>query len=264
MLAQFFINRPVFAWVISIAIMLAGLGSITTLPISQYPDVAPPSINISATYTGASAETVENSVTQVLEQQLTGLDGLLYFSSSSTSTGSASITVTFEQGTDADLAQVQVQNKVQQVTSSLPEAVQQSGVTVTKSNSDFLLVAALYDETDTDSAFDVSDFMVSSVEDIVARVDGVGSIRVFGAQYSMRIWLDPLKLASYNLIPSDVSAAVSTQNTQIAAGSLGAFPALEGQELNVSVTAQSKLQTVEEFENIILAYDDSGATVRLS
>lgn len=264
MLAQFFINRPVFAWVISIAIMLAGLGSITTLPISQYPDVAPPSINISASYTGASAETVENSVTQVLEQQLTGLDGLLYFSSSSTSTGSSSITVTFEQGTDADLAQVQVQNKVQQVTSSLPESVQQSGVTVTKSNSDFLLVAALYDETDTDSAFDVSDFMVSSVEDIVARVDGVGSIRVFGAEYAMRIWLDPLKLASYNLIPSDVSAAVSTQNTQIAAGSLGAFPALESQELNVSVTAQSKLQTVEEFENIILAYDDSGATVRLS
>ncbi|MGJ8647579.1 MAG: efflux RND transporter permease subunit [Marinomonas colpomeniae] len=264
MLAQFFINRPVFAWVISIAIMLAGLGAITTLPISQYPDVAPPSINISATYTGASAETVENSVTQVLEQQLTGLDGLLYFSSSSTSTGGSDITVTFEQGTDADLAQVQVQNKVQQVSSSLPEAVQQRGVTVTKSNSDFLLVAALYDETDTDSAFDVADFMVTSVQDIVARVEGVGSIRVFGSEYAMRIWLDPLKLASYNLIPSDVSSAVSTQNTQIAAGSLGAFPATQGQELNVSVTAQSKLQTVEEFEKIILAYDDSGATVRLS
>ncbi len=264
MLAQFFINRPVFAWVISIAIMLAGLGAITTLPISQYPDVAPPSINISATYTGASAETVENSVTQVLEQQLTGLDGLLYFSSSSTSTGGSNITVTFEQGTDADLAQVQVQNKVQQVSSSLPEAVQQRGVTVTKSNSDFLLVAALYDETDTDSAYDVSDFMVTSVQDIVARVDGVGSIRVFGSEYAMRIWLDPLKLASYKLIPSDVSAAISTQNTQIAAGSLGAYPVSQGQELNVSVTAQSKLQTVEEFEKIILVYDDSGATVRLS
>jgi multidrug efflux pump len=263
MLAQFFINRPVFAWVISIAIMLAGLGAITTLPISQYPDVAPPSVSISATYSGASAESVENSVTQVLEQQLTGLDGLLYFSSSSTSTGSSSITVTFEQGTDADLAQVQVQNKVQQVTSSLPESVQQRGVTVTKSNSDFLLVASIYDETDTDNAYDISDFLVSSVEDIVARVDGVGSIRVFGAEYSMRIWLDPLKLSSYNLMPSDISAAVSTQNTQIAAGSLGAYPAMEGQELNVSVTAQSKLQTVEEFKEIILAYDDSGATVRL-
>lgn len=264
MLARFFVNRPVFAWVISIAIMLAGLGSITTLPVAQYPDVAPPSINISATYSGASAQSVENSVTQVLEQQLTGLDGLLYFSSSSTSTGSSSITVTFEQGTDADLAQVQVQNKVQQITSSLPESVQQSGVTVTKSNSDFLMVAAIYDETDTDSAYDISDFLVSSVQNTVARVNGVGSIRVFGAEYAMRVWLDPLKLSSYKLMPSDVSSAIKAQNTQVAAGSLGAYPVVQGQELNVSVTAQSKLQTVEEFEKIILAYDDSGATVRLS
>ncbi|MFT2097396.1 efflux RND transporter permease subunit [Marinomonas sp. 2405UD66-6] len=264
MLAQFFINRPVFAWVISIAIMLAGLGSITTLPISQYPDVAPPSVSISANYTGASAETVENSVTQILEQQLTGLDGLLYFSSSSTSAGSSSITVTFEQGTDADIAQVQVQNKIQQVTSSLPESVQNSGVTVTKSNSDFLLVAAIYDETDTDSAYDISDFLTSSIEDAVARVDGVGSIRVFGSEYSMRVWMDPLKLASYNLMPSDISSAISSQNTQVAAGSIGSYPVINGQELNATVTAQSKLQTVEEFENIILAYDDSGATVRLS
>ena len=264
MFARFFINRPVFAWVISIAIMLAGLGAITTLPISQYPDVAPPSISISATYTGASAETVENSVTQVLEQQLTGLDGLLYFSSSSTSSGSSSITVTFEQGTDADIAQVQVQNKVQQVTSSLPEAVQDNGVTVTKSNSDFLMVAAIFDETDTDTGQDISDFLVSSVEDAVARVDGVGSIRVFGAEYAMRVWLDPLKLASFKLMPSDISSAIRAQNTQTAAGSLGAYPVIEGQELNVTVTAQSKLQTVEEFEKIILAYNDNGATVRLS
>ncbi|GAB3480468.1 efflux RND transporter permease subunit [Marinomonas epiphytica] len=264
MFARFFINRPVFAWVISIAIMLAGVGAINTLPIAQYPDVAPPSISISATYTGASAETVENSVTQVLEQQLTGLDGLLYFSSSSTSSGSSSITVTFEQGTDPDIAQVQVQNKVQQVTSSLPEAVQDNGVTVTKSNSDFLLVAAIYDETDTDSAFDISDFLVSSVEDSVARVDGVGSIRVFGAEYAMRVWLDPLKLASYNLMPSDIYSAINAQNTQVAAGSLGAYPVIDGQELNVTVTAQSKLQTVDEFNNIILAYNDNGATVRLS
>ena len=264
MFARFFINRPVFAWVISIAIMLAGLGAITTLPISQYPDVAPPSISISATYTGASAETVENSVTQVLEQQLTGLDGLLYFSSSSTSSGSSSITVTFEQGTDADIAQVQVQNKVQQVTSSLPEAVQDNGVTVTKSNSDFLMVAAIFDETDTDTGQDISDFLVSSVEDPVARVDGVGSLRVFGAEYAMRVWLDPLKLASFKLMPSDISSAIRAQNTQTAAGSLGAYPVIEGQELNVTVTAQSKLQTVEEFEKIILAYNDNGATVRLS
>ncbi|MBJ7537138.1 efflux RND transporter permease subunit [Marinomonas transparens] len=264
MLAHFFINRPVFAWVIAIAIMLAGLGSIYTLPVAQYPNVAPPSISISATYTGASAETVENSVTQVLEQQLTGLDGLLYFSSSSTSNGSASITVTFEQGTDPDIAQVQVQNKVQQVNSSLPEIVQQNGVTVKKSNTDFLLIPAIYDETDTDSASDISDFLVSTIQDPIARVDGVGSIQVFGSQYSMRVWLDPLKLASYKLMPSDISNAISAQNTQVPAGSLGAYPVAKGQELNVTVTAQSKLQTAEQFRDIILAYDDSGATVRLS
>lgn len=264
MLAHFFINRPVFAWVISIAIMLAGLGAITTLPISQYPNVAPPTISISATYSGASAETVENSVTQVLEQQLTGLDGLLYFSSSSSSSGRASINVTFEQGTDADIAQVQVQNKIQQITSNLPTSVQQNGVTVRKANSDFLMVAAVYDETDKDSANDISDFLVSSIQDPVSRVDGVGSIQVFGSAYSMRVWLDPLKLASYKLMPSDISAAINAQNTQVAAGSLGAYPIIKGQELNVTVTAQSKLQTAEQFKDIILTYNDSGATVRLS
>ncbi|MGO2355759.1 MAG: efflux RND transporter permease subunit [Marinomonas foliarum] len=264
MLAHFFINRPVFAWVISIAIMLAGLGSITALPISQYPNVAPPTISISATYSGASAETVENSVTQVLEQQLTGLDGLLYFSSSSSSSGRASINVTFEQGTDADIAQVQVQNKIQQITSNLPTSVQQNGVAVRKANSDFLMVAAVYDETDRDTANDISDFLVSSIQDPVSRVDGVGSIQVFGAAYAMRVWLDPLKLASYKLMPSDISAAINAQNTQVAAGSLGAYPIIKGQELNVTVTAQSKLQTAEQFKDIILTYDDSGATVRLS
>ena len=264
MLAHFFINRPVFAWVISIAIMLAGLGAITTLPVSQYPNVAPPTISISATYSGASAETVENSVTQVLEQQLTGLDGLLYFSSSSSSSGRASINVTFEQGTDADIAQVQVQNKIQQITSNLPTSVQQNGVTVRKANSDFLMVAAVYDETDKDTANDISDFLVSSIQDPVSRVDGVGSIQVFGAAYAMRVWLDPLKLASYKLMPSDIAAAINAQNTQVAAGSLGAYPIVKGQELNVTVTAQSKLQTAEQFKDIILTYDESGATVRLS
>ncbi|TDO98137.1 efflux RND transporter permease subunit [Marinomonas balearica] len=264
MLAQFFINRPVFAWVISIVIMLAGGFSITQLPISQYPNVAPPSVQISATYTGASAETVENSVTQILEQQLTGLDGLLYFSSSSTSAGRASINVVFEQGTDADTAQVQVQNKIQQVTSSLPTSVQQQGVSVSKSQSDFLLIAALYDETDTDSASDLSDYLITSIQDSVSRIEGVGSVRVFGSEYAMRIWLDPLKLASYGLMPSDVSSAIATQNIQVAAGSLGQRPSKVGQELNVTVTAQSKLQTPQEFRDIILKYDDNGATVRLS
>ncbi|MCZ2721596.1 efflux RND transporter permease subunit [Marinomonas sp. 15G1-11] len=264
MIAHFFINRPVFAWVISIAIMLAGIASITTLPISQYPNVAPPTINISATYSGASAETVENSVTQILEQQLTGLDGLLYFSSSSSSSGRTSINVTFEQGTDADIAQVQIQNKIQQVSSNLPTSVQQSGVSVKKSNSDFLMVVAIYDETDKNSSGDISDFLVASLQDPISRVEGVGSLQVFGSEYSMRIWLDPLKLASYKLMPSDISAAILAQNTQVAAGSIGGYPIIEGQELNVTVTAQSKLQTAEQFQDIILTYDNSGATVRLS
>jgi multidrug efflux pump len=209
MIAQFFVKRPVFAWVISIVIMLAGILAITQLPISQYPNVAPPSIRISATYNGASAETVENSVTQIIEQQLTGLDGLLYFSSSSSSTGRASIDVTFEQGTDADTAQVQVQNKVQQITSNLPSSVQQQGVTVTKSQSDFLLIMALYDETDQDNASDLSDYLVSNMQDPISRLEGVGSVQVFGSSYAMRIWLDPLKLATYNLIPSDIANAIS-------------------------------------------------------
>ena len=263
MIAQFFVKRPVFAWVISIVIMLAGILAITQLPISQYPNVAPPSIRISATYNGASAETVENSVTQIIEQQLTGLDGLLYFSSSSSSTGRASIDVTFEQGTDADTAQVQVQNKVQQITSNLPSSVQQQGVTVTKSQSDFLLIMALYDETDQDNASDLSDYLVSNMQDPISRLEGVGSVQVFGSSYAMRIWLDPLKLATYNLIPSDIANAIEAQNVQVAAGSLGSYPIANGQELNATVTAQSKLETPEEFENIILNYDDNGATVRL-
>ncbi len=196
MLAQFFIRRPVFAWVISIVIMLLGIISINNLPIAQYPDVAPPQVRISATYTGASAETLESSVTQVIEQQLTGLDGLLYFSSSSTaSTGQVKITVTFQQGTDPDIAQVQVQNKVQQAESRLPDAVTSQGVTVEKAQSDFLLVMALYDKTNKSTSSDVSDYLVSNMEDVLARVNGVGRVQVFGSEYAMRIWLDPNKLA---------------------------------------------------------------------
>ena len=263
MIAHFFVKRPVFAWVISIVIMLAGVLAITQLPVSQYPNVAPPTVQISATYNGASAETVENSVTQIIEQQLTGLDGLLYFSSSSTSSGRASINVTFEQGTDADTAQVQVQNKVQQVTANLPNSVQQQGVTVTKSQSDFLLIMALFDETDRDNASDLSDYLVSNMQDPISRIEGVGSVQIFGSAYAMRIWMDPLKLATYNLIPSDVENAIKAQNVQVAAGSIGSYPIEKGQELNATVTAQSKLETPEEFENIILKYDDNGATVRL-
>ena len=263
MLARFFVNRPIFAWVIAIVIMLAGASAISSLPVAQYPDVAPPTVRISATYTGASAETVENSVTQVLEQQLTGIDGLLYFSSSSSSAGSASIEVTFRQGTNADTAQAQVQNKVQQALTRLPNAVQQLGVTVTKSQSDFLMIAVLYDQSDKASATDIADYLVSNMQDPIARADGVGGVQVFGSQYAMRIWLDPNKLAAYSLMPSDIQTALEAQNTQVSAGSIGGMPSADTQQLNATVTAQSRLQTPEQFGAIIVKSDAAGATVHL-
>jgi multidrug efflux pump len=263
MLARFFASRPVFAWVISIVIMLAGVASILALPVTQYPDVAPPSVNISAGYPGASAETVENSVTQVLEQQLTGIDGLLYFSSSSSSSGRASINVTFRQGTNPDTAQVQVQNKVQQAVSRLPPAVQQAGLVVTKAQTNFLMIVAIYDRSDHATEGDISDYLASTMQDPIARVDGVGSIQVFGASYAMRIWLDPTKLLEFRLMPSDIEGAIAAQNVQVSAGKIGQQPAPKGQQLNATVTAQSKLHTAQQFRDIIVKYDASGATVRL-
>jgi multidrug efflux pump len=264
MLARFFITRPILAWVIAIVIMLAGVLSLTTLSVAQYPDVAPPTVSISATYTGASSETVENSVTQILEQQLTGLDGLLYFSSTSDSSGKASNQVTFQQGTNADTAQVQVQNKVQQALSRLPSEVQQQGVTVTKSQADFLMIVGLYDETDRATANDIADYLVSNIQDPIARVNGVGGVQVFGAQYAMRIWLDPTKLAAYSLMPSDITSAIESQNDQVSAGEIGALPASGAQQLNATVTAQSKLKTPAEFRQIIVKHDTTGAVVRLA
>ncbi|HCR2155943.1 efflux RND transporter permease subunit [Enterobacter asburiae] len=264
MLSRFFVRRPVFAWVIAILIMLAGMLAIRTLPVAQYPDVAPPSIKISATYTGASAQTLENSVTQVIEQQLTGLDNLLYFTSTSSSDGSVSITVTFEQGTDPDTAQVQVQNKVQQAESRLPTEVQQSGITVEKSQSNFLLIMGVYDKTDSASSSDIADWLVSNMQDPLARVEGVGSLQVFGAEYAMRIWLDPAKLASYSLMPSDVQSAIEAQNVQVSAGKIGALPSSNAQQLTATVRAQSRLQTVDQFKNIIVKSQSSGAVVRIS
>ena len=263
MIADFFVRRPIFAWVIAIVIMLGGALSIRLLPVAQYPDVAPPTVRIQATYTGASAEAVENSVTQIIEQQLTGLDGLLYFSSSSSSSGSASVNVTFKQGTNADTAQVQVQNKVQQALTRLPSAVQQLGVQVTKSQSDFLMIVSLYDRTDKASATDISDYLASNLQDPIARVDGVGGVQVFGAQYAMRVWLDPDKLAAYKLMPSDVQTAIEAQNTQVSAGKIGALPVVGRQQLNATVTAQSKLQTPEQFRAIVVKHDSSGSAVRL-
>jgi multidrug efflux pump len=264
MISQVFIDRPIFAWVVAIIIMLCGVGMIYNLPVAQYPDVAPPQVNIRANYPGASAETLENSVTQVIEQQLTGLDGLLYFSSTSSSRGQVSISATFEKGTDADIAQVQVQNKVQQALSRLPQQVQQQGVSVTKSNPDFLLIVAVYDTTDQSTNQDVSDYLVANLQEKIGRIRGVGDTSVFGSQYAMRIWLNPQRLASYALMPGDVITAVQTQNTEIAAGELGAQPMPAGQMLNATVTAHSRLQTPEQFRNIILKAQKDGSVVRLA
>src|SRR3569623_187797 len=264
MLARFFASRPVFAWVISIVIMLAGAASIRVLPIAQYPNVAPPSVNISATHFGASADVVENSVTQVLEQQRTGIDGMRYFSSSSTSQGAANITVTFSQETNPDVAQVQVQNKVQQASPRLPATVQQSGLVVTKAQTNFLMIVAIYDESDKSTGPDIADYLGSTLQDPIARVNGVGAIRVVGGQYAMRIWLDPTKLESLGLMPSDVENAIEAQNVQVSAGKIGQQPAPEGQQLNATVTAQSKLKTPDEFKAIIVKYQANGAVVRLS
>jgi multidrug efflux pump len=262
-MSRLFIDRPIFAWVIAIIVMLMGIGAIVNLPVAQYPDVAPTQINVRANYPGASAETLENSVTQVLERQLTGVDGLLYFQSSSTARGQVSITATFDKGVDPDIAQVQVNNRVQQAVARLPQQVQQQGVTVTKSSPDFLMIVGVYDETDRSTNFDVSDWLTSNLQDDLSRVPGVGDVNVFGAPYAMRIWLDPHRLASFQLMPSDVIAAISSQNTEVAAGEVGGMPQPQGQMINATVTAQSRLQTPEQFRNIIVKSAGSGARVLL-
>ncbi len=262
-MSRIFIDRPIFAWVIAIVIMLAGLGAIFSLPIEQYPDIAPPQVNVRASYPGASAETIENSVTQIIEQQLTGIDGLLYFSSSSSSRGSVSISAIFAKGTDPDVAQVQVQNQVSQAVSRLPQQVQQQGVRVTKSNPDFLLIVAVYDATDQRTNMDVSDYLASNIQDPLSRVPGVGDVNVFGAPHAMRIWLNPQRLAAFSLMPSDVVSALQAQNAEVAAGEVGGLPQSSSQMLNATVTAQGKLQTPDQFRQIILKTDPSGATVHL-
>ena len=264
MLSRFFIDRPIFAWVIAIGIMLAGLGAMLTLPVAQYPDIAPPSVNISASYPGASAETVEGSVTQVIEQQLSGIDGLLYFSSGSSSNGQARISVTFRKGTNPDTAQVQVQNKVQTALSRLPSAVQQQGLTVTKSQTDFLMVVGLYDTTGRASQADISDYLVNNLQDPISRIDGIGDSQIFGSQYAMRIWLDPNRLAAVRLMPSDVKSAIRAQNVEVSAGKIGADPSPDGQQLTATVTARARLQTPEQFRDIIVKTQSDGSIVRLS
>ncbi|WP_335989754.1 efflux RND transporter permease subunit [Pseudoalteromonas sp. CH_XMU1449-3] len=263
-MSRFFIDRPIFAWVLAIVVMLAGILAIRSLPVAQYPSIAPPAISIQATYPGASARTLEDTVTQVIEQKMKGLDGLLYMSSTSESNGSATLTLTFSADTDPDIAQVQVQNKLSLATPLLPEEVQRQGVSVAKSARNFLMVVGFVSEDGSMNNIDIGDYVSSNVLDIISRVNGVGEVQLFGSQYAMRIWLDPAKLLKYSLTPADISAAISAQNAQVSAGQLGALPAVSGQQLNATVTAQSRLQTPEQFRNIFVKTNADGSVVRLS
>ncbi|MHC9420389.1 efflux RND transporter permease subunit [Sphingomonas citri] len=262
-MSRFFIDRPIFAWVIAMALMLAGIIAIRSLPVAQFPEIAPPAVAIAATYPGADAETLERTTTQIIEQQLRGIDNLRYFSSSSSSAGVVTITLTFEQGTDPDIAQVQVQNKLQAATPLLPQEVQRQGIQVTKSAASFLAVVGLVSTDGSHSNNDLADMVVSKFQDPVSRINGVGELQVFGSQYAMRIWLDPLKLNNYALTVADVTAAVQAQNAQVSAGQIGAQPAPKEQMLNATVSVQSRLQTPEQFGTIRLKTGTDGSVVRL-
>lgn len=262
-MSKFFIDRPIFAWVIALIVMLAGGLSLVSMPVNQYPSIAAPSVAISVNYPGASAETVQDTVVQVIEQQMNGIDNLRYMSSQSNSDGNMQITLTFEQGTDPDIAQVQVQNKLQLATPLLPQEVQQQGIRVVKATVNFLLVVGLVSNDGSMSNFDLSNYIVSNMQDSIARTPGVGDFQVFGAQYSMRIWLDPAKLNNYQLTPIDVSNAIKAQNIQVSSGQLGGLPALAGTQLNATIISKTRLQTPEEFGNILLKVTTNGSQVRL-
>ena len=262
-MAQFFIDRPIFAWVIAIIIMLAGALAIKQLPISQYPAIAPPQISINAMYPGASAKTVEDTVTQVIEQKMNGIDNLTYMSATSDSNGAVSITLTFDAATDPNIAQVQVQNKLQLAVPLLPQTVQQQGIQVTKSTRNFLLIPGFYSDDGSMSRYDLSDYVAANIQDVVSRTAGVGDVQLFGSQYAMRIWLDPNKLNNYKLTPGDVKAAIKAQNVQVSAGKLGGTPSVQGQQLNATITSQTLLKTPEEFDAIILRTSPEGSTVHL-
>jgi len=262
-MSQFFIGRPIFAWVLAIVVMIVGGLSIFTLPISQYPTIAPPSVVVQASYQGASAKDLENSVTQVIEQSMKGLDGLLYLSATSDSNGSAQITLTFDTSVNPDIAQVQVQNKLQLAMPLLPQEVQRQGVSVTKARSSFLMVVGFVSSDGSMDRNDISDYVVANIVDPLSRVPGVGSIQVFGAQYAMRIWLDPNKLETFALAPTDVIAAINGQNQQLAVGQLGGVPAVEGQQLNATITAQGRLQSAEQFGRIVVRSEPDGSVLTL-
>lgn len=263
-MSRFFIDRPVFAWVIALVLMLAGLLAIKNLPVNQYPDVAPPAVAISVTYPGASAQTVQDTVVQVIEQQLNGLDGLRYISSESNADGSMSIVVTFEQGTDPDIAQVQVQNKLQLASPMLPEEVQRQGIRVVKQKANFMLVVGLVDTEGRYNKADLGDYVVANLRDPISRTQGVGDFIVFGSQYAMRIWLDPAELVSYQLSASDVVEAIRAQNAQVSSGQIGGLPTSQGVQLTATVIGKTRLQTPEQFEDILLKVNADGSQVRLS
>ena len=263
-MSRFFIERPIFAWVLAIIVMLAGIIAIRSLPIAQFPEIAPPAVSIVATYPGADAETLERTTTQVIEQQLKGIDHLRYFSSSSSSAGQATITVTFDQGTDPDIAQVQVQNKLQAATPLLPQEVQRQGLLVAKATQNFLLVIGLYSENGAHDGVDLADTIVSKLQDPLSRVAGVGDTQVFGSQYAMRIWIDPVKLQAFQLTMPDVITAIQAQNAQVSAGQIGALPAPKEQMLNATVSVQSRLSTPQQFGQIGLKSSTDGSTVRLA
>ncbi|MBH1999136.1 MAG: efflux RND transporter permease subunit [Sphingomonadaceae bacterium] len=263
-MARYFIDRPIFAWVIAIVIMLAGLLAIRSLPVAQFPEIAPPTVSIQTNYPGANAQTLESTTTQIIEQQLKGIDNLRYFSSTSDGAGNLAITLTFEQGTDADIAQVQVQNKLAQATPLLPQEVQQQGLRVTKSTSSFLMVMAVYADDGVHDQQDAGDFIASTLQDPISRVTGVGDTQLLGAQYAMRIWLDPYKMANLGVTTGDVKAAIRAQNAQVSAGQIGGTPSPAGQALNATVTAQSRLRTPEEFRAIRLRSNSDGSVVLLS
>ncbi|ALR20171.1 MULTISPECIES: efflux RND transporter permease subunit [Sphingobium] len=262
-MSRFFIDRPIFAWVIAIILMLTGVLAIRTLPISQFPEIAPPAIAIQTIYPGADATTLEKTTTTVIEQQLKGIDNLRYFSSNSDSAGNLTITLTFEQGTDSDIAQVQVQNKLQQAMPLLPQEVQQQGVRVQKSSANFLLIVGLYSEDGSHNREDIGDYLASELQDPLSRISGVGDTLLMGAQYAMRVWVDPIKLANLNLTFADVKTAIRAQNAQISAGQIGNLPAKAGQALNVTVSAQSRLETPDQFRNILLRTNPDGSTITL-
>jgi multidrug efflux pump len=262
-MSNFFIDRPIFAWVIALVIMLAGGLGLLQLPVSQYPSIAAPAVNISLTYPGASAQTVQDTVIQVIEQQMSGLDGMRYMSAETNNDGTGSIKITFEQGTDPNIAQVQVQNKLQLATPLLPMEVQQQGIRVTKAAGGFLMVVALVSTDGRYSNIDLSDYVISNIQDPLSRTPGVGDFTVFGSSYSMRIWLDPAKLVSFALTPMDVSAAIKAQNVQVSTGQLGGLPALPGQQLTATITGKTRLETPEQFRNILLKVNTDGSQVRL-